>query len=470
MQVIHNFSLPVAAATFLRLHGVMTAELKTQSLSATSSSVRGSVRLLALLASSDGREVWRSRDSSGRDMLTVRSRSLRALLRVRRERALIEDLHREGIAAAPRLIRVTLTAYSIEAVHELSLSAGKRRESSTLAAPSADPGREAVRLDLLDLLTELHSRSLSLNLAGVRGVGFRADGSVAVVDFSRVGEASFSRVRADNRWVESLVSGVVQSSTTVTRRIHLQEANSPGNGVKESAGALLRQKKNLPRARKGELTSARSEGEGLWARYRAALITTSAVVATCAAVALAITYVPRLPAFAGASVQQQVVQSPSAEPVTPAASPGSSQSAGSQKNNQEKPLDDPYALLTDLARARLEYLSGVRSDNPSVVPGSPAAQEDAELRARVGGATIEGGRTVVHEAQVITHTPTSATIRAVVSDDAATVGKGAQVQKLPATEPRTIIMTVERSSDAAEGGGKWRIREVTQVEGEATTG
>lgn len=458
MEVIHNLHVPVAPATFPRLHGGMTTELHTPS-----SPGSGPLRLLALLSASDGRELWRSRDSSGHELLTIRSRSLGALLRVRRERALIEDLHRDGISAAPRIVRTSFTGYSLEAVHELSLGAGKRRHSTAITESSvADPGREAVRLDLLDLLSELHGRSLSLNLAGVRGVGFRADGSVAVVDFSRIGEASFSRVRADNRWVESLVSGVVQAPATLTRRIHLHEEEH-GEGTEKTSGHRERGRHAKPH--RVEQAAGRTGAQGLLRRYRTALLTTGGVVTASAVLALGITFAPHLPALAPDRPAQGVAG--------PAAAPGSARAAGTPAPATKEEtsaataesLEDPYALLTHLAKTRLEYLSGARSDNPAVVPGSPAAARDSDLRSRVNGARVEGGRTVVHEAQVLTRAPTRATIRAVVSDDAATVGEGEETQELPASSPRAIIMTLERDPQTGTAGrGQWRIRDVTRAQ------
>lgn len=405
----------------------------------------GKLRHIALLSASNGRELWRSLDSTGRELLTVQARSIAGLRAVRRERALISALAADSVSAAPRIMHTTWGSYSLENVHELSLSSG-RRMGSPSGSDGVEPGSEHVRLDLLDLLSELHTRSLTLNLAGARGVGFRADGSVVVTDFSRIADASFTRVRADTRWVDSLVAGAGNVPGTVARRSRRDDgADETGQGSEAATPRLVYKTRSAP-----------NRG-GIVNKYRMQILTAGCVVAASTVLAVGVTHIMHPSATAEAhptAVPPKTSEQHEAR--TAQASPPSSKQSEIDASVRERSLPDAQATLKALASERYDYLTGHSPSNAAVAPGSPAASADAKIRNAYRGGTVSGGETVIHEAAVVSRSQEgTATLEATVSETATTHVAKNETREAPATDPHPITLQL------VYDGARWTISEVT---------
>ncbi|MDO5644936.1 MAG: hypothetical protein Q4G21_04490 [Dermabacter sp.] len=423
------------------------------------SRLRTPIRLRALVRSYGGREVWQGIDADGQACLCVRARNLSAWQALRREAALMREWEDDAISAAPRLLSRSFASYCIEQTHELSFSYGRRMSIDGAPTDGDDPhlgaadltAKERVRADLLDLLSELHTRSLTLNLAGSRGVGFRADGSVVVTDLSHISAASFTKVRADTRWVDQVVAGhnAPVAGRKITRPgmvgeaadVRAETARSGGAPVGAGAPSLLRRG---------------------WVRALAIAVPV-ALIAVLAAWALGVGDLrgggEAEARSAGAATQA-------------AASDGGGQSgageqsgAGGQRGAAEAdPLADPHladptGTLLALADLRHDYLVGDAATNEAVVPESSAAREDAALRETYAHGTLTGGSTTVHDAEVLSLTGATATVRARVSESAASLTvEGAESTPIPAGAERTIVLTLERS------GETWQISDVERAE------
>lgn len=396
-----------------------------------------------------GREVWQGIDADGQACLCVRARNFSAWQALRREAALMREWEDDAISAAPRLLSRSFASYCIEQTHELSFSYGRRMSIDGALTDGDDPhlgaadltAKERVRADLLDLLSELHTRSLTLNLAGSRGVGFRADGSVVVTDLSHISAASFTKVRADTRWVDQVVAGhnAPVAGRKITRTgmvgeaadVRAETARSGGAPVGAGAPSLLRRG---------------------WVRALA-IAAPVALIAVLAAWALGVGDLR-----AGGEAE---AHSGGAATQTLASDGGGRSGAGEKRGAAEAdPLTDPHladptGALLALADLRHDYLVGDAATNEAVVPESSAARDDAALRETYAHGTLTGGSTTVHDAEVLSLTGTTATVRARVSESAASLTvEGAESTPIPAGAERTIVLTLERS------GETWQISDV----------
>lgn len=414
---------------------------------------RSKIRLVALVSEFDGRELWRSLDSAGREVVTVRGRGLRGMRAVRRERALLEALGAESLSAVPRILHTGLREFSIEAVHELGTREGRRKAEHARHSRGFE---EQVRIELLDVITELHTRSLSLNLAGARGVGLRADGSVVINDFSRVTEATFSRVKTDHQWLDSIVSGHARSKTVA----HRQGTAFAAATEKSVANGGLRR----PPARSLDRLSTRADSPlALVMRYRSALLTTAVTVAASAVLAGAIAFTPSVAtALAGGGTHKAVpaegvdssVHGPRDKPGEPTTASGA---AGSRTVVEERRVKDPGSLLTALAEERYAFITGKTAHNPSVAAHSEASRADAQVRNALRESTVKGGHTTVHSASVESQQSDTLEISAVVSEAEMWVTGGKHPGHRERSSQRRILLVLRHD------GERWRIHGVSDA-------
>ncbi|CAM4100187.1 MULTISPECIES: hypothetical protein [Helcobacillus] len=401
----------------------------------------------------DGREVWAARTAVGQEVTVVRARTLRAALRVRRERALIRSLKADGVRAAPELLSGGVLHYAVETGEVLRRSRGRRTQSRAAGAPRAAEAEAAVRRDLEQLCEALNARELALGHRPGAGLLLRSDGSALVTDFSSLREATFAAHRADVRWIESVMGG----------------GEVPASIMRRQAKATLVQ---TPRRARPAVRIALSSA--------AATVVLAAVVAggvlTGGGVPIAGVLqqtgadlsagAGRHDASDGAEKAGSGVAVPlQADNGAGATSPDSRSGPGADTapSGAQQMSGDPVQAVSALADARRDYVIGAAGENAAVVEGSPAAVDDARLRQRFAVFRVDGGVTTVHEVQVLERDDQRCRIRARISDSPMTLTdeKGRQRQ-VPAGAERTVVMELAREPDG------WRIVSVRADEQESS--
>lgn len=451
-----------------------------------------------------GRQETR-RGADGRGLrVEVRGLDADARHRIREELQLLAALEVAGITAAPSVLEIEDDGYLRESAPPLHRRSGRRAAEDGTPPTAERLALARARDDLDDLIEALHERGWVLGAGPGQGLGVRSDGSVVALDLGGLqrGEALSSR-QGDRRWVDSVLE---DQERTLRRRIDqvapswpLRESSllGPGSALEvhereapagrgqvpvpedvdpakghptgELAGPALPPPRRI-RRRKEEARAAED------AHRRTALPSAG----------------PSAPAGApgpasrvlrawsrGLSAIRQVLSQPPLRRVAvgsalvvlllgstaavgawwaserPAQAPGQAQPpARPSAPSPEAPrIEDPWALVADVAGARHAYVTGV-SEQPAAAPGSEALTADEETRLAYRDHQVRGGGPVVHEVELLEGPDASGTavLRAVTSTaEHELVDQAGQLTVVPATAPRDIRLTLRWE------GGRWLI-------------
>lgn len=380
-------------------------------------------RLIRMVRTDGGRQVWQARDHRGRRLVLIRARSLRAVKRVRREIALLKELRATGVTAVPALKWCGLAAYAIaEGPSALAPRKGKRASRAMVATGETEMANVAA--DLAGLLVALHSRNLALGLQGLRGIELSPHGRVVVTDFSHVATLTPVKKRADKQWLARLTNGADTYRYAQRRTGEREEYSLREWGMVDPSAQHPHGRRSKPEEEIAPSPSERrAKGSGqrrLWILTPMALKLALPAVLLCAALAGGLMF---------------TAPSENTPPAMIA----------------ETRIEDPAAIMTSLAAARHSYLIGETDDNLSAAPGSEAELADKKLRAALAGTMVEGGEMRVLEARTLEQSESGARVRVRVEETGARISAPNETRALDESEPYEVDIRLERVA------GQWRI-------------
>lgn len=382
----------------------------------------------------DRREVLLRESGPAGVRLEVSARTAEGRARLEQEARLLEELASLGLHGVPRVLERQADGYLREAARPLGGGRGRRIDRDGTPSPSEREAQSRARADMDDLLDALHARGLVLGLPAGEGLAARDDGTVLVDDLCSLRPSTLLAERlADQRWLDSVLQ---DQGRTLRRRVDeagpaSAEPSSPwrdGAGTAEQGSAPPPARRDPPARRGGRSGRSRPRPAVLVAGVSA-----TAVLAAVAVLVLAPTG-----------------ESPSARPV--AASPAA---PAAPRTAPPPQIEDPQALLSQLASRRHDYVLG-RAEDPPAVPGSPAAAQDEAVREGYRGTTVEGWSTVVHEASVLEQAGDgTATLEARIEESPhAVLTADGERREVAGSGVVTVRVELEQV------GGQWRIREV----------
>lgn len=455
----------------------------------------------------------RQRESAGHgQQVEVKGLDEDARHSIRDELQLLATLEVAGITAAPNVLEIEDDGYLREAAPPLRRRSG-RRAAEDCAPPTAERLALArARDDLDDLIDAVHQRGWVLGAGPGQGLGVRPDGSVVALDLAGLRrDETLSARQADRRWVDSVLG---DQERTLRRRIDLvapswplQERSllGPGpaaevlmepaaqaasgqaasgqeaeaelegpDGVEgpevEHAGAALPRPRRLRRRERGEFAAV-----GVYGRrtpHPAGLRTlvgplTGTGRRGLSAIRQVLSQPPLRRVAVGSALVVLLLGSTAAMGAwwaseRPAQAPGHEQLpvATPAPPSGAPRIEDPWALVADVAGARHAYISGV-SAQPVAVPGSEAFTADEETRLAYQGHQVRGGGPVVHEAELLAGPDGDGTVvlRAVTSTaEHELEDRAGQLTHVPATAPREVRLTLHWN------GERWLVEAVEAVE------
>lgn len=439
---------------------------------------------------------------------------------IREELQLLAALEVAGITAAPSVLEIEDDGYLREAAPPLRRRAG-RRAAADCAPPTAERLALARARDDLDhLIDALHERGWVLGAEQGQGLGVRPDGSVVALDLDGLqrGEALSAR-QGDRRWVDSVLE---DQERTLRRRIDLlapswplqersllgadavadvQERGEPAasgsnalqrevragraDDPERHAGAALPPPRRIRRRQRERQAVDRPAAERPAAGRQAAgggrgphglrFAGLRAPVARLAgtgsrgmsAIRQVLSQPPLRRVAVGSALVVLLLGSTAAVGTwwvseRPAQAPGPEQSpvAASAPSSEVPQIDDPWALVADVAGARHAYVTGV-SGQPAAAPGSEAFTADEETRLAYRDYQVRGGGPVVHEAELLAGPDADGTVvlRAVTATaEHELEDQAGQLTVVPATAPSEVRLTLHWE------GERWLIETAEVVE------
>lgn len=414
--------------------------------------------------------------------------------RIREELQLLAALEVAGITAAPSVLEIEDDGYLRESAPPLQRRSG-RRAAEDCTPPTAERLALArARHDLDDLVEALHERGWVLGAAPGQGLGVRSDGSVVALDLGGLqrGESLPARQR-DRRWVDSVLE---DQERTLRRRIDLVAPSWPlrESSLLDPIPALEMHEQRAP-VEQGQVPEGVDRAEG----HPAGVLAGSALPSPrrirrrkekgrAAEDALGHPALPSAGLSApagvlgptgrwtgagsrGLSAIRQVLSQPPLRRVAvgsalvvlllgstaavgawwaserPAQAPGDAQPLvpTSAPSTEVPRIEDPWALVADVAGARHAYVTGV-SEHSAAVPGGEAFTADEETRLAYRDHQVRGGGPVIHEAELLEGPDArgTAVLRAVTSTaEHELVDQAGQLTVVPATAPREVRLTLQ---------------------------
>ncbi|PWH05652.1 hypothetical protein DEO23_10570 [Brachybacterium endophyticum] len=428
-------------------------------------------------------------ERAGDVVVRVRALSDRESQRLHLVAGLLTELNEIPVRAAPRLLDAGGGGLLLERSVPLRSGSGRRRAEAHRASPSSAERRALVtaREDLDALVDALHGRGWGVGLAPGGGLGTRRDGSVVLADLRGLAPGPAGRERlADQHWVDSVLE---DQDRTLRRRIDQgpaagprSEADGPrpagsaradpeplGRGIlgPESIDHRHRAAPSArPRSRNGErsLAGRRRGGHPPVPRRLALVLAGGLLVLAGGATALAM------------GSEHRAAEAPHPGTATGAdhgTGPGATRetrsgtSAGprgavprSDPAGVEASITDPREFAQELATMRHGYVTGAGEES-AALPGSPAADQDDQVRDAYADAQVAGEGPQVTGAVLEKIDDEEGTARLRVSSEQGElrVRMPDGVVRVRAAHPAAEIrLELERGDD-----GAWRVREVDPV-------